>query len=78
MIWYYILCGLAALCAFVSAVVTFKRKNHMALVTGIMFMSACAVNLTYLLRIGAKTYFAASLSTSAYFVCLDLLILSLL
>lgn len=73
MIWYYILCGLAALCAFVSAVVTFKRKNHMALVTGIMFMSACAVNLTYLSRIGAKTYFAASLSTSAYFVCLDIL-----
>lgn len=78
MIWYYILCGLAALCAFGSAIVTFKRKNHMALVTGIMFMGACAVNLTYLLRIGAKTYFTASLSTSAYFVCLDLLILSML
>ena len=45
----------------------------MAVVTGIMFMSACAVNLTYLLRIGAKTYFTASLSTSAYFVCLDIL-----
>ena len=78
MVWYCILCGLAALCAFVSAIVTFKRKNHMALVTGIMFMSACAVNLTYLSRIWAKTYFAASLSTSAYFVCLDILILSML
>ena len=78
MVWYCILCGLAALCAFASAIVTFKRKNHMALVTGIMFMSACAVNLTYLSRIWAETYFAASLSTSAYFVCLDILILSML
>lgn len=77
MIWSYILCGLAAVCAFAYAVITYKRKTHLAFVTGNMFMAACAVNLTYMARIWARTYFIASLTTSAYFVCLDFLVLSM-
>lgn len=77
MTWCYIACSLAALCAFVCAVITYKRKTHLAAVTGTMFLAACAVNLTYLARIGAGTYFTASLTTSAYFVCLDFLVLSM-
>lgn len=77
MTWCYIACSLAALCAFVCAVITYKRKTHLAAVTGTMFLAACAVNLTYLARIGAGTYFMASLTTSAYFVCLDFLVLSM-
>lgn len=77
MTWCYIACSLAALCAFVCAVITYKRKTHLAAVTGTMFLAACAVNLTYLARIGAGTYFMASLTTSVYFVCLDFLVLSM-
>lgn len=77
MTWCYIACSLAALCAFVCAVITYKRKTHLAAVTGTMFLAACAVNLTYLARIGAGTYFMASLTTSAYFVCLDFFVLSM-
>ncbi|MDE7232480.1 MAG: hypothetical protein K2N37_05350, partial [Lachnospiraceae bacterium] len=73
--WYYAVCGLAALVAFVMTVITYKRKTHMAFVTGTMFLFAGAVNLAYLARIGAHTYFAASLTTSVYFVCLDFLVL---
>lgn len=78
MTWCYVACALAALCALASAVITYRRKTHMAFVTGNMFLAACAVNLTYLARIGAKTYFAASLTTSAYFVCLDFLVMSMI
>lgn len=73
----YLLCALAAVCAFASAVFTYRKRAPMSWVTGTMFLAACAVNLTYLARLGARTYFAASLTTSAYFVCLDLLILSM-
>jgi len=41
-----------------------------------MFAAVAAVNLSYLARVMADTYFAASLSTSIYFVCLDILLLS--
>lgn len=77
MLWCYIACSFAALCALACAVITYKRKTHLAFVAGTMFMAACAVNLTYLARIGAGTYFMASLTTSAYFVCLDFLVLSM-
>ena len=77
MTWSYAACGVAAFCAFVCAIITYKRKTHLAVVTGTMFLAACAVNLTYLARIGADTYFTASLTTSAYFVCLDVLVLSM-
>lgn len=77
MIWSYAACGLAAFCALVFAGITYKRKTHLAVVTGTMFLAACAVNLTYLARIGASTYFTASLTTSAYFVCLDFLVFSM-
>jgi len=74
MILSYAACGLAALCALVCAVIAYKRKTHLAVVTGTMFLAACAVNLAYFARIGASTYFTASLTTSAYFVCLDFLV----
>lgn len=77
MIWCYIACSLAALCALFYAVKSYQRKTHLAMVTGTMFLAACAVNLSYLARIRAGTYFAASLTTSAYFVCLDFLLLSM-
>lgn len=77
MTWCYIACSLAALCAFVCAIITYKRKTHLAAATGTMFLAACAVNLTYIARIRAGTYFMASLTTSAYFVCLDFLVLSM-
>lgn len=73
--WCYFACGLAALVAFIWTGITYRRKTHMALLTGTMFLFAGLVNLTYLARIFAHTYFAASLTTSAYFVCLDFLVL---
>lgn len=75
MILSYILCGLAALVAFVWTGITYRKKTHMAFVTGTMFLLAGVVNLAYLARIGAHTYFAASFTTSVYFVCLDFLML---
>lgn len=75
MIWGYILCGLAACCALIYAIITYRRKTHLAYVTGNMFLAACMVNLTYMARIWARTYFMASLTTSVYFVCLDFLVL---
>lgn len=38
--------ALAAFCAFVCAVITYKKKTHLTFVTGTMFLAACAVNLT--------------------------------
>ena len=73
--WCYVVCGLAALVAFVMTAITYKRRTYMAFVTGTMFLFAGVVNLAYLARIGASTYFAASLTTSVYFVCLDFLVL---
>lgn len=73
LIWY----SLAAVCALVCAVITYRQKNRMGLITGTMFIVAGAVNLSYLARIGADTYFAASMATSIYFVCLDILILTM-
>lgn len=78
MIWCYIACSLAALCAFFYAVKSYRKRTRLAMVTGTMFLAACAVNLTYLARICAGTYFVASLTTSAYFVCLDFLMLSMI
>ena len=76
MMGYVIGYSLAALCALVCAVVTYGRKNRMGVITGTMFMAAAAVNLSYLARIDADTYFTASMSTSIYFVCLDILVLT--
>ena len=78
MIWCYIACSLAALCAFFYAIKSYRKKTHLAMATGTMFLAACAVNLAYLARICAGTYFSASLTTSAYFVCLDFLLLSMI
>lgn len=78
--WYYIWYGLAALCAGGYAVRTAinKKANRMSASVCAMFVSAAMVNLSYIGRIGVKSYFAASLSTSIYFVCTDLLVLSMM
>lgn len=75
LMWCYVACGLAALVAFVLTAITYNRKTYMAFVTGNMFLFAGVVNLAYFARIGARTYFAASLTTSVYFVCIDFLVL---
>lgn len=74
---YFLGYSLAALCALVCAVLTYRRRKRMGLLTGTMFVAVAAVNLSYLARIGADTYFKASVSASIYFVCLDFLILAM-
>ena len=78
MIWYYIWYGLAAVCAVIYAVKTYKQKNRLSVFAGNMFVAAALVNITYAARIGVSSYFMASLCTSIYFVCLDLLVLAAL
>ncbi len=75
--WYYVWYGMAALCAISCAVKTYIKKGRSAIASSacVMFVSAAMVNLTYLARIGVTSYFMASLTTSIYFVCLDLLVL---
>lgn len=75
--WYFVFYGLSALCALLFAVRAYRRKNRLGIFTGNMFLSAAAVNIAYLVRIGVNTYFAASLWTSIYFICMDLIILAL-
>jgi hypothetical protein len=74
MLRYYFLYGLAALCAAFYAFITYvrRRKNGMAMPLCALFVSIAAMNVTYLARICASTYFMASLSTSLYFACADL------
>lgn len=74
---YFLGYSLAALCALVCAALTYRRRKRMGLLTGTMFVAVAAVNLSYLARIGADTYFEASVSASIYFVCLDFLILAM-
>lgn len=75
--WFYVWYGLAALCAFVFAVITYRQRNHLNIFTGNMFMTAAALNVAYIARIRANTYVMASVWTSIYFVCMDLLVLAL-
>lgn len=79
MMWYYVWYGLAALCAVGYALRTFIRKktSRMTVSVGGMFVTAAMVNIAYLARIGAKSYFTASLSTSIYFACIDMLVLAM-
>lgn len=72
--WYFVFYGLSALCALLYAVRAYRRKNKLGIFTGNMFVSAAAVNIAYLVRISVDTYFAASLCTSIYFICMDLVI----
>ncbi len=76
MIGYYIWYGLAAVCAVVYAVKTYSQKSRRAIFAGNLFLSAAMVCITYAVRIGVSTYFMASLFTSIYFVCMDLLMLA--
>lgn len=71
-IWY----GLAALFALVCAVRTYRQIGRLRAFTGNLFLSAAAANIAYAVRIGASTYTMASLWTSIYFICTDLLVLA--
>ena len=73
----YIGYGLAALCALFYSVLAYRRRGRLSIFAGNMFVSAAAVNITYLLRIHADTHTAASVTGSFYFVCLDLLVLAI-
>ncbi len=74
---FYIWYGLAALCAAVFAVKTYMRKGRLSICLGNMLAAAAAVNVAYIARMRARTYYAASLSTSIYFICIDLMVLAL-
>lgn len=74
-IWFYIWYGLAALCAVIFAVKSYAKKSRLGVVGGNMFLAAGMLNIAYLVRIIAKTYFMASLCTSIYFICMDLMVL---
>lgn len=71
-IWY----GLAALFALVCAVRTYRQIGRLRAFTGNLFLSAAVANIAYAVRIGASTYTMASLWTSIYFICTDLLVLA--
>lgn len=75
-IGYYIWYGLAAVCAVVYAVQTYRQKSRLAVFAGNLFVTAALVSITYVARIGVGSYFMASLCTSIYFVCVDLLMLA--
>ncbi len=77
-IWFYVWYGLAALCAFVFAVRSYGKKSRLGVFGGNMFLAAGMLNIAYLVRIIVKTYFMASLCTSIYFVCMDLVVLTAL
>lgn len=74
--WYYLWYGLATVCAVVFAVKTYRHKGHLSIFVGNMFLSAAAVNITYVVRIGVTTYSMALLWTSIYFICMDLMVLA--
>lgn len=75
--WYCVWYGLAALCAAVYAVkaIIDNKTNRLAPFVGGICAAAAMVNIVYPVRISAKSYFTASLSTSIYMVCLDILLL---
>lgn len=74
--WYYFGYGAAALCALVFAVKAYRWGNRLSVFAGSMFLAAAALNISYIARIRARSYFMASLCTSIYFVCMDLLVLA--
>lgn len=73
-IWFYAWYGLAALCAFIFAVKSYRKKSRLGVFGGNMFLAAGMLNIAYIVRIIVKTYFMASLCTSIFFICMDLLV----
>lgn len=72
--WFYVWYGLAALCAFVFAVKSYRKKSRLGVFGGCMFLAAGLLDIAYIVRMIVRTYFLASLCTSIYFVCMDLLV----
>ena len=77
-VFFYAWYGLAALCALVYAVKAYKKKMRLAVFEGNVFLMAAMLNALYAVRIAARSYFVASLSTSIYFACMDLMVLTAL
>lgn len=76
--WLYVWYSLAALCALSFAVIAYRQKSKMGMFTGNMFLDAAVLNVAYLVRIGADTYTMASVWTSIYFICLNVLAMAVL
>lgn len=75
-VWFYVLHGLAALCAIIFAFKSYRKKNRLGVFTGNMCLAASMLNIVYIARIIVKSYFMASLCTSIYFICMDALVLT--
>lgn len=75
-VWFYVLHGLAALCAIIFAFKSYRKKNRLGVFTGNMFLAASMLNIAYIARIIVKSYFMASLCTSIYFICMDALVIT--
>ncbi len=76
MLWIYLWYGLAGLCAVVYAVSAYRKKNRMGIFTGNMFVAAAALIIVYAVRIRADAYIAASVWTSIYFICMNIMLLA--
>ncbi len=75
-VWFYVLHGLAALCATIFAFKSYRKKSRLGVFTGSMCLAAGMLNIAYIARIIVKSYFMASLCTSIYFICMDALVLT--
>lgn len=74
-VWFYAWHGLAAVCATIFAFKSYGKKNRLGMFAGCMFLAAGLLNASYIARIIAKSYFMASLCTSIYFICMDIMVL---
>lgn len=72
--WFYVWHGLAAICAVIFAFKSYRKKNRLGMLGGGMFLAAGLLNAAYIARIIAKSYFMASLCTSIYFICMDIMV----
>ncbi|MBD5502414.1 MAG: HD domain-containing protein [Lachnospiraceae bacterium] len=75
-VWFYVLHGLAALCAIIYAFKSYGKKSRLGVFAGNAFLAAGMLNIAYIARIIVKSYFMASLCTSIYFICMDLLVVT--
>lgn len=73
LLWY----GLAALCGACFAVKTYMKKGYLCKLTAGLFAAASLLNITYLARIYSTSLRTISVSTSLYFVTMDILVLFL-
>lgn len=73
---YFLWYGLATVIAVDYAARAYSRKGRSSTVAGNVFLMAGAVNAAYFSRIIADSYHSASVTTSVYYILMDLLLLS--